>query len=93
MRWQADHADHVFHQAVVRVGDRDLFRAGLADQGVASGVHYPLTLTQQPAYRQFAVHPCPEAEAWAAECVSLPCFPELTDEEIEHVAAVLETLA
>ena len=58
----------------------------LAERGVATGVHYPLALTQQPAYRRFATSPCPEAEAWAAECVSLPCFPELTDDEVEQVA-------
>ena len=34
-----------------------------------------------PAVRR---HACPEAEAWAAECVSLPCFPELTDDEVER---------
>ena len=59
------------------------FRAALAERGVATGVHYPLALTQQPAYRRFARHACPEAEAWAAECVSLPCFPELTDDEVD----------
>jgi dTDP-4-amino-4,6-dideoxygalactose transaminase len=56
-------------------------------------VHYPLAITQQPAYRRFARNDCPVAERWAAECVSLPCFPELTDAEVEHVAAALEQLA
>ena len=36
--------------------------------------------------------PCPEAEAWAAECVSVPCFPELTDDEVERVASALAEL-
>jgi dTDP-4-amino-4,6-dideoxygalactose transaminase len=35
---------------------------------------------------------CPQAEAWAAECVSVPCFPELTDDEIERVAGALAEL-
>ena len=61
------------------------FRAGARRRAAsATGVHYPLALTQQPAYRRSPRSRCPEAEAWAAECVSLPCFPELTDDEVEH---------
>ena len=93
LRWQADHDRHVVHQCVMRVDDRDQFRVALADRGVESGVHYPLALTQQPAYEQFAVHRCRESEAWAAECVSLPCFPELTDDEVARVAGALADLA
>jgi dTDP-4-amino-4,6-dideoxygalactose transaminase len=93
LRWQADHDRHVVHQCVVRVDDRDEFRAALAERGVETGVHYPLALTQQPAYEQFAVHRCVESEAWAAECVSLPCFPELTDDEVARVVGALADLA
>jgi dTDP-4-amino-4,6-dideoxygalactose transaminase len=93
LRWHADHPRHVVHLCVTRVDRRDEFRAQLADRGVATAVHYPLAITQQPAYRQFAVAPCPEAERWAAECVSLPCFPELTDAEVEEVAAALKEVA
>jgi dTDP-4-amino-4,6-dideoxygalactose transaminase len=91
-RWSTDHPDHVFHQCVLRHPDRDDARARLAARGVATGVHYPLALTQQPAYRHLATTACPEAEAWAAECISLPCFPELTDDEVEHVASTLAEL-
>jgi dTDP-4-amino-4,6-dideoxygalactose transaminase len=52
-------------------------------------VQYPWALTQQPAYRQFVRDACPQAESWAAECVSLPCFPEMTDDEIEIVCRAL----
>ena len=93
LRWQADHDRHVVHQCVVRVDDREQFRAALAERGVETGVHYPLALTQQPAYEHLAVHRCRESEAWAAECVSLPCFPELTDDEVARVAGALADLA
>jgi dTDP-4-amino-4,6-dideoxygalactose transaminase len=86
LRWQAPHERHVYHQCVTRVGDRDAFRAGVPFE---TAVHYPNALTQQPAYRDFTRAPCPEAEAWASECVSLPCFPEMTDEEIEAVCRAL----
>jgi dTDP-3-amino-3,4,6-trideoxy-alpha-D-glucose transaminase len=89
LRWHADHPDHVHHLAVVRVDDRARFRSELHDAGVATAVHYPLALTQQPAYRRFARDACPVAERWSAECVSVPMFPELTDDEVGHVCDVL----
>jgi dTDP-4-amino-4,6-dideoxygalactose transaminase len=86
LRWQATHPRHVYHLCVARLDERDAFRARVP---FATGVHYPLALTQQPAYRRFVRAPCPEAEQWAAECVSLPCFPEMTDDEIEVVCRAL----
>jgi dTDP-4-amino-4,6-dideoxygalactose transaminase len=89
LAWQAPHEEHVVHLCVARLEDRERFRAVLADHGVATAVHYPLAITHQPAYRQFATVRCPHAEAWAAQCVTIPCAPELSDAEVEHVAAVL----
>jgi dTDP-4-amino-4,6-dideoxygalactose transaminase len=89
LTWQAPHPAHVYHLAVVRVPDRTQFQAALAEAGVASAVHYARALTQQPAYGRYVTVPCPRAEAWAAECVSVPCFPELSDLEVAHVAAAL----
>jgi dTDP-4-amino-4,6-dideoxygalactose transaminase len=86
MRWQAPHERHVYHLCVARIDDRDAFRARMP---FGTALHYPRALTQQPAYRQFVRDPCPEAESWAAECVSLPCFPEMTDDEIEIVCRAL----
>jgi dTDP-3-amino-3,4,6-trideoxy-alpha-D-glucose transaminase len=89
LSWQSAHPAHVYHLAVVKVADRPAFRAALAAAGVATAVHYTRALTQQPAYSRFVGAACPNAEAWAAGCVSLPCFPELTDAEVEHVAGAL----
>jgi dTDP-4-amino-4,6-dideoxygalactose transaminase len=86
LRWQRVHDRHVYHLCVVRVPDRDAWRADLP---FGSAVHYPRALTQQPAYSGYVREACPEAEAWAAECVSLPCFPEMTDDEIEVVCRAL----
>ena len=87
LRWQSPHVRHVYHLCVARVPERDDFRARMPFD---TGVHYPRALTQQPAYAGFAREACPVAEAWAAECVSLPCFPELTDEEIEAVCRAIQ---
>jgi dTDP-4-amino-4,6-dideoxygalactose transaminase len=84
--WQPDHERHVMHLCVARVEDRSSFRAAMPFD---TAVHYPLALTQQPAYASFARRSCPEAERWAAECVSVPCFPEMTDAEIDQVCGAL----
>ncbi len=89
LAWQSDHPDHVFHLCVARFTDRDAARAQLASAGVATAVHYPLAIPRQPAYRDLGGPPCPAAEGWAAGCVSVPCFPELTDAEVDTVAAAL----
>ena len=92
LRWTTPHPDHVHHLCVVRRADREAARTLLAGHGVATGVHYPLALTQQPAYRHLTRDACREAEAWASTCLSLPCFPELTDDEVELVARSLTHL-
>jgi len=86
LAWQSEHDRHVFHLCVARVPDRASFRERVPFD---TGVHYPLALTQQPAYRDFVRSPCPEAERWAAQCVSFPCFPEMTDDEIEAVCRAI----
>ena len=89
LAWHRDDDHHVYHQCVFRSTQRDAIRADLSELDVATGVHYPLALTQQPGYRQFTRRACPQAEAWAAECISVPCFPELTDTEVDLVANAL----
>ena len=76
----------------MRSTDRDTDRAQLAAHGVATGVHYPLAITQQPGYLSFVRDACPRAEAWAAQCVSLPCFPEMTDAEVTQVSEAIVTV-
>jgi dTDP-3-amino-3,4,6-trideoxy-alpha-D-glucose transaminase len=90
--WHAEHPQHVFHLAVVRAADREATRAALERCGVGTAVHYPLALTQQPAYRHFATTRCDEAEAWARTCISVPCFPEMTDAEVETVGRALASV-
>jgi dTDP-3-amino-3,4,6-trideoxy-alpha-D-glucose transaminase len=89
LQWQDDDPRHVYHLCVLRAPEREVFRTRLARRGVDTAVHYPRALTQQPAYETFRREGCPEAEQWAAQCVSVPVFPELTDAEVELVAAAL----
>lgn len=88
-----DGARHVYHAYVVRVPHRDIVRARLADAGVQTGVHYPLPLHLQPAYRNlgYTHGDFPVAERLAGEVLSLPMFPELTERQIEIVAGIIRT--
>ena len=89
LAWQRAHPHHVYHLCVLRAGERAAVRSALEARGVASAVHYPLALTQQPAYREFERDACPNSEQWAGECISVPCFPDLTDAEVEQVCEAL----
>jgi len=79
----------VYHQYVIRTADRDGLRAHLADRGVASGVYYPLCLHLQECFADlgYKAGDFPEAEKASAEVLGLPIYPELTDEQVDYVAA------
>lgn len=82
------HGDHVWHLYVIETEDRDELGRRLAEQGIATGVHYPIPLHLQPAYQHlgYAAGAFPVTERVAARILSLPMFPELTDEQITLVA-------
>ena len=82
---------HVYQAYVIRTPMRDALRAALAECGVQTGVHYPIPVHLQPAYRDlgYARGEFPVSEAAAAEVVSLPMFPELTTAQIETVVNAL----
>jgi len=84
---------HVYHQYVIRTGQRDPLRAHLQAAGVATGIHYPVPLHRQPAWlrRYGESPPLPRAERLAAEILSLPVFPDLTDAEVEQVARAVSS--
>jgi dTDP-4-amino-4,6-dideoxygalactose transaminase len=80
---------HAYHLYVVRAPDRERFQAELDRRGVATLVHYPLPVHKQPPYVQLADGPVPltVSEQLAGEVVSLPLYPEMTEEEVDAVAA------
>jgi dTDP-4-amino-4,6-dideoxygalactose transaminase len=83
--------EHVWHLYVVRVPDRDQVRERLAAQGIETGVHYPVPIHLQPAFRDlgYRAGDFPVAERCAGEVLSLPMYPELTDDAIRRVTAAL----
>ena len=84
---------HVWHLYVLRVQgrDREGLRRAMAERGIATGVHYPTPVPFQPAYAHLGHRPgeFPVAEELMRTCLSLPLYPELTAEQIEHTAAAL----
>ena len=88
-----DGARHVYHLYVVRVPQREALRARLASAGVQTGIHYPIPLHLQTAYRDlgYTRGDFPVAERLAEEVLSLPMFPEMTHQQIETVAGIIRT--
>ena len=84
---------HVYHLYVVRLPQRDGWRDRLTEAGVQTGVHYPIPVHLQPAYRDlgYAAGDFPICEEASREVLSLPMFPELTDAQIAEVAHALST--
>jgi len=82
-----------FHQYVVRSERRGELQAHLQQQGIETGIHYPVPLHRQPAWlRAYGeAPPLPHAEKLAREILSLPVFPELSDAEVERVAAAVRS--
>jgi dTDP-4-amino-4,6-dideoxygalactose transaminase len=91
---QPDWARSAWHLYVVRVEKRDLLQKNLAEAGIGTGIHYPIPLHFQPAYRHLGYHrgDFPVAETAASEILSLPMYPQLDLERQRLVAANLSTL-
>lgn len=82
--------DDVGHLAVARVAQRDRVRAMLAEAGIDTAIHYPIPDYRQPALAHLGPWDAlPETERASVEILTLPCFPELTEGEVDRVAAAL----
>jgi len=78
---------HVYHVYAVRVNDRDAKLKQLGERGISCGIHYPIPVHLQEAYRflGYGRGSFPVAERCAEEFLSLPMFPELSEEQIQAV--------
>jgi dTDP-4-amino-4,6-dideoxygalactose transaminase len=82
-------ARHVYHLFTVRHAQRDALQKALADRGVGTAVHYPLPVPGQRVFGGRGEREYPEAWRAAREVLSIPSFAELTDDEVERVAAAV----
>ena len=85
---EAPYARHVYHVYAIRVRDRDAVMSQLQENGIGCGIHYPVPVHLQEAYQSLRLkkEAFPVSERMAREFISLPMFPELTEEQIDCVA-------
>lgn len=88
---EAEDVEAVYHLYVVRTADRDALRGHLAERGIATGIHYPVPIHLQAAYRDLR---CPAGsfpitEAYSGQVLSLPMYAECPAEAIAAVAAAV----
>lgn len=96
MRAPHDDPGHVYHQFVVRTPERDALQESLRNDGIGTLIHYPVPIHLQPAYRDRVILPAgglPVTECAAAEILSLPMFPQLTDAEVGRVCEAVRAHA
>jgi dTDP-4-amino-4,6-dideoxygalactose transaminase len=87
----ADGNEPVWHLFVVRHPRRDAIRQAMEEAGIGVGIHYPVPLHLQPAYKSLGhtKGSFPIAEQLAATCWSLPLYPELTEADVDRVVGAL----
>jgi dTDP-4-amino-4,6-dideoxygalactose transaminase len=86
---------HVYHQYTILADRREQIMDRLVKAGIASAVYYPIPLHRQEVFASdYADVSLPVAESVASRCISLPIFPEMTEEQVRSVvSAVKEVLA
>jgi len=87
---------HVYHQYTVRVArDRDRFQQRLAEAGIGTAVHYPTPVHRQPLYvgLGYGDAKVPIAEAAAAQVLSLPVHPALSDSDLDRIVEAVRKAA
>jgi len=89
---EATYAQHVYHVYAIRVKERAEFIQSLTNKGIGCGVHYPVPIHLQEAYRALGYKKgsFPIAESTAEEFVSLPMFPELTEAQLQRVVEAVK---
>jgi len=82
---------HIYHIFAVRTADRDNLLNKLKNEGIGAGIHYPIPLHLQPAYRYLGYKKgdFPITEKCAREIISLPMYPELDEGKIKKIAEVI----
>ena len=91
VQFQPDNTDSVYHLFVITTEDRDSLIKYLNENGIFPGLHYPVPCHLQKAYASLGYKKgdFPNSEYLAAHCLSLPMYAELSDEEVNKVAEVL----
>lgn len=89
------YAKHVYHIYAVRAPRRQAWQEELQAQGIQTGIHYPIPVHLMPAYADLGhkAGDFPHSERAANEVLSLPIYPEMTEQQIDRVGAAVRALA
>jgi dTDP-4-amino-4,6-dideoxygalactose transaminase len=85
---------HVYHQYTVLTDRREAIMDALAAARIASAVYYPIPLHRQEVFaKEYQDVSLPVAEGIAGRCMSLPIFPEMSDDQVREVVAVIKSVS
>ena len=85
----------IYHLYIIRTQNREELQKFLSDNGISTGLHYPIPLHLQKAYANngFKEGDFPVTEKVASEILSLPMFPNLSEEQIEYIVEKIKEFA
>lgn len=92
--FEPEFSEAVYHLYIVRLKNRDEVKKKLLEKGIETGLHYPLPLHLQNAYKHlnYVEGSLPITEKVSKEILSLPIYPELTLEQVEYVVKELKAI-
>jgi dTDP-4-amino-4,6-dideoxygalactose transaminase len=84
--------NHVYHQYTILSPHRDLISKKLAEHNIANAIYYPIPLHKQKVFaNEYAGISLPVSEQVASECLSLPVFPELREDQITQITNTIKS--
>lgn len=88
---EAKKAKHVYYMYVIRTEKRDKLKKYLKEHGISTGIHYPIPLHLQPAYKKLnsPKGSYPVSEKFSKEILSIPVYPELTEKQLNYIAETI----
>jgi len=89
----SSNAFHVYHQYTIRIlgQSRDAFSAEMNERGIGNGVYYPTPVHRLPSFSQS--NDLPETDRACKEVISIPVHPSLTDQDLEKIVTVINSIA
>ncbi|MCE5298672.1 MAG: DegT/DnrJ/EryC1/StrS family aminotransferase [Methanoregulaceae archaeon] len=88
---EREYARHVYHLYVIRSKKRDILNSYLKKKGIETGIHYPIPVHQQKAYRGRGYYKdLKVTESVSGEVLSLPLHPWMDDEEVRYIAQMIK---
>ena len=89
---EADGVYHVYHQYTVLTDQREAVQKALKDKNIASAIYYPIPLHQQEAICNLKTdtEQCPIADSVSQQCLSLPVYPELSNDKVELICDTIK---